>query len=137
MELQSLKLPPHRSLRTTGRGNSIGITIPKASSSQICEDHPAGALRWNPRGGGTKFGMRCHKGTPFDHVLSMISTNQHPEFLALGQCEALILQHFMSTPNTLANQAIRRNIQGGGTQQKLQSLKLSLHRSVRTTWRGH
>ena len=102
-----------------------------------CLRHLAWALRGNPQGGGTHFGMKCHKGTPFDHVLSMISTNQNPEFLALGQCEALILQHFMSTPNTLANQAIRRNIQGGGTQQKLQSLKLSLHRYVRTTGQGH
>ena len=77
-------------MESTGRGNSIGITIPKASSSQICEDHVAGALTWNPRGGGTQFGMRCHKGTPFDHVSVMISTNKKPGFLALAQWEALI-----------------------------------------------
>ena len=41
-------------LQSTGRGNSTGITIPKASQSAICQNHWAGALSWNPRGGGTE-----------------------------------------------------------------------------------
>ena len=41
-------------LQSTGRGNSTGITIPKASRSGFCENHGAGELRWNPRGGGTQ-----------------------------------------------------------------------------------
>ena len=39
---------------STGRGNSTRITIPKASQSEICENHGAGALRWNHHGGGTQ-----------------------------------------------------------------------------------
>ena len=52
--------------------------------------------------------MRCHKGTPFDHVSLMISTNQKPGLLALSQWEAMVLQQFMSTINTQANQAVSR-----------------------------
>ena len=48
LELQPLKGPPQISVRTTGRGHSIGITIPKASPSEICENQGAGALKLNP-----------------------------------------------------------------------------------------
>ena len=47
LELKPLKGPPQISVRTTGRGHSIGISIPKASSSAIFENHEAGALNWN------------------------------------------------------------------------------------------
>ena len=96
LEWQPLKGPPQISVRTIGREHSIGITIPKASSSEICENHRAGALRLNPQ----DRALNCHKGTPFDHVSLMISTNQKPGFLALSQWEALILQKFMSTFHT-------------------------------------
>ena len=78
LEFESLKGPPHRSVRTTGRGHWAGI-------------HGAGALN---------LGMRCHKDTPFDHISLLISTNQKPGFLALDQWEAMILQKFMSTFQT-------------------------------------
>ena len=48
LELQPLKEPPQISVRTMGRGHSIGIIIPKASLSEICEYYWAGALKWNP-----------------------------------------------------------------------------------------
>ena len=63
-----------------------GIFVPLLGVATLkCLRHLAWALRRNPQGGGTHFGMKCHKGTPFDHVLLVISTNQKLGFLALGQ----------------------------------------------------
>ena len=51
-------------LQSTGRGHSTGISIPKASKSEICKNHGAGALSWNPRGGGTKLELQPLKRPP-------------------------------------------------------------------------
>ena len=140
-------------MESTGRGHLTGIFLPKGAWSQICQNHGAGALSWNPRGGGTELefeflkgpphrsvrttgrghwagihgagalnlGMRCHKDTPFDNISLLISTNQKPGFLALGQWEALILQKFMSTfqINQICENygagALKWNSWGGGT----------------------
>ena len=102
------------------------------------------ALRWNPQ----DRELICHKGTPFDHVSLMISTNQKPGFLALGQWKALILQKFMSTFHTKVILTYLSEPQGGGTEMEstgrgnsmeLLSLRLPTQGSndVRTTGRGH
>ena len=72
---------------------------------------PRGHSTGIARGGGTDMEStgRGHSiwnemslGYPFDHVSLMISTNQKPGFLALGQWEALILQKIMTTFQTKA-----------------------------------
>ena len=44
LEFSFLKGPGHRSVRTTGRGHSTRIFLPKGARSQICQNHGAGAL---------------------------------------------------------------------------------------------
>ena len=46
--------PQQANQAVSRRGHSIRITIHKASSSEIYENHRAGALSWNPQGGGTE-----------------------------------------------------------------------------------
>ena len=49
-------------IQSTERGHSTGITIPRASPSEKCQNHGAGALSWNPRGGGTWLEFSSLKG---------------------------------------------------------------------------
>ena len=47
-----LKYTAHSPIRCPSAGGS-------QASSQICESHRAGALSWNPRGGGTELEFEC------------------------------------------------------------------------------
>ena len=89
-----------------GRGHSTGITIPKASLSEICENHGAGALRWNATGRGNSTRITIPKA----------SRSEICENHGAGE--------------------LRWNPRGGGTQLELLSLRLPGQRYVRTTGRG-
>ena len=72
-----------------------GIFVPLLGVATLeCISHLAWALRRNPQGGGTHFGMKCHKGTPFDHVSLMISTNQNDLNLVSTAIQRLHLSEF-------------------------------------------